>query len=67
MAAEHPAKRAVRGSSRGTCPSLRATSGHNATMPARSPRFGVPGARVTDFSINRRGRVGRVTIGIVID
>lgn len=30
-------------------------------------RFGVPGATVTDFSINSRGRVGRVTIGIVED
>jgi hypothetical protein len=30
-------------------------------------RYGKAGARVTDFSINGRGRVGRVTIGIVID
>lgn len=30
-------------------------------------RFGVAGATVTDFSINKRGRVGRVVIGIVID
>jgi hypothetical protein len=30
-------------------------------------RFGVAGARVTDFAINTHGRVGRVTVGIVID
>jgi hypothetical protein len=30
-------------------------------------KFGVPGATVTDFSINARGRVGRVTVGIVED
>jgi len=30
-------------------------------------KFGVAGATVTDFSINSRGRVGRVTIGIVED
>jgi hypothetical protein len=30
-------------------------------------RFGKAGATVTDFAINSHGRVGRVTIGIVID
>jgi hypothetical protein len=30
-------------------------------------KFGAAGATVTDFSINSRGRVGRVVIGVVID